>query len=455
MFESGVLQGGGTLAGFRGRPLKKLPAGRASALAIVWSEEYWITMCRLVAFALVVSFGSLIAGGAEELDEFMIRFIEEHKVPGAAIAVTKDKRLVYARGFGWADREGEVRVQPTSLFRIASLSKPVTAVAIMQLVQSGRLGLEDPMAKHLKGFAAYRGRKGYDPRLEKVTIRDLLQHSGGWDRSRSFDPMGLQGHLRVAKALEKTPPVVTRSVMKYMFQKPLQFDPGQDYAYSNFGYLLLGRIVEDTTGVTYEAYVRKNVLAPIGVTRMQIGFMEKELRAEGEVTYYDRAERRARAPYGRHQNQKVPSPYARPMQVMDAHGGWIASAVDLARFACDFDDPAESKLLKAETIATMFARPPGVLSQDKEGNPKDVYYALGWSVRPKGKGTANTWHTGLIQGTAALLVRRHDGFNWVLLFNTDSTSKGRALGSAADGVMHGAIDSVKSWPAGDLFKEFK
>jgi CubicO group peptidase (beta-lactamase class C family) len=386
--------------------------------------------------------------GTEVIDKFMTDFIAENKVPGAAIAVTRHGKLVYARGFGWADKESQEPVKPISLFRIASISKPITAVAIMQLVEARKLRLSDPIGTHLPAMRSYRRHPNFDNRINRITIQDLLRHSGGWDRDKSFDPMGLTGHLRVAQELNIAPPVDTRDVITFMFRRPLQFDPGTDYAYSNFGYLLLGRIIENVTGEKYESYVKKHVLAPIGVTTMQIGHMEKERRVANEVTYYDHKGRTATAPYGRQKNRTVPNTYARPMQYMDAHGGWIASAVDLARFANSLD-----QLLKPGSLNTMFDRQPGILGHDDRGQPKAAYYALGWMVRPQQR-RANEWHGGSIQGTSTLLVRRHDGFQWAILFNTNANPNDKNLSGLIDGPMHGVITSAKTWPDLDQFDSF-
>ena len=96
------------------------------------------------------------------------------------------------------------------------------------------------------------------------------------------------------------------------------------------------------------------------------------------------------------------------------------------------------------SIETMFARQPGILGHDREGNPKAAFYSLGWMVRPRENG-ANQWHGGLIQGTSTLLVRRHDGYRWAILFNTNSNPAGKALGGLVDGPFHGVVNSVDSW----------
>jgi N-acyl-D-amino-acid deacylase len=139
----------------------------------------------------------------------------------------------------------------------------------------------------------------------------------------------------------------------------------------------------------------------------------------------------------------------------EAHGGWIASAVDLVRFACAFDDPARCRLLKPETIETMFARPAGRAGHAPDGKPLAAYYGCGWNVRPIGShGGRNTWHTGRIAGTSTLLVRRWDGLNWAVLFNCDAGSAGAVPAAAIDPLVHRAADQVRSWPESDLFDRY-
>src|SRR5207237_6276037 len=126
--------------------------------------------------------------------------------------------------------------------------------------------------------------------------------------------------------------------------------------------------------------------------------------------------------------------------------------VDLARFAAAFDDPQHCKLLTAESIATMYARPPGLAGYDAAGKPRDMYYSLGWMNRDVATGKANHWHTGSLPGTATILIRRHDGRNFVALFNARSSPEAKHFGVAIDPLLHQAADEVKEWPKEDLFK---
>src|SRR5262249_9005879 len=123
-------------------------------------------------------------------DRLMESFVEQHKVPGAALAVARHGRLIYARGFGWADVEKQEPVEPAALFRIASISKPITAVAVMQLVEQGKLGLDDKILDRVKLQPHLEPGAKFDERWNQITLRHLLQHRGGLDRDKSFDPIG-------------------------------------------------------------------------------------------------------------------------------------------------------------------------------------------------------------------------------------------------------------------------
>ena len=384
------------------------------------------------------------------LDELMTSFLAEQKIPGGALAVAKDGKLLYARGFGWADRDAKTPVQPDSLFRIASISKPITAVAILQLVDAGELKLDDPAFSLLKLRPHLPDGAKVDPRLNTVTIRHLLQHAGGWDRDQSGDPMFRP--VRTAEAMNVAPPATAEHIIRTMMGRPLDFDPGERMLYSNFGYCVLGRIVEAVSGMTYERTVQQKVLAPLGIRSMRIGQTLAEGRAPGEVTYYTPNAATGLCIFPGNRDKKVPVQYGTfHVEAMDAHGGWLASAVDLVRFATAFDQPDRCPVLSAAGIRTMFARPTGHLGHDKNGRPAAAFYACGWMVRPVGHKGFNTWHAGGIPGTATLLVRRHDGFAWAVLFNT----RGKNTIGKIDPLVHRAVNAVRNWPDRDLFEEYR
>ena len=385
---------------------------------------------------------------AEAYDREVEAFLQARQVPGGALAVVKNRRLVYARGYGWADREKRIAARPDSLFRIASISKPITAVAVLRLVEEGKLDLDARAfdlvtLKPLPSAGAKR-----DPRLSQITVHQLLQHTAGWDHDQSFDPMSRS--VQIAKAAGEPPPARPHAIIRYMLGRKLDFDPGTRYAYSNFGYCVLGRVIEAVSGQPYETFVQDKILAPIGIRRMRVGATLAS--APEEVRYYTPDGAKADSVFPDTPKQ-VPWPYGGfYLEAMDAHGGWIASVTDLARFAAALHDPEHSPLLKPGTVRTMHAPPPPPVSRRKDGALEPAYYGCGWSVRPVAKeGKASSWHTGSLPGTYALLVRRWDGLSWAVLFNQRSENK-KLPDSAIDPALHRAADAVTEWPAEDLFR---
>ncbi len=385
-------------------------------------------------------------------DRMIRQFMQQHRVPGVALAVTDHGRLVYARGHGYADIAGKQQVKPTSLFRIASISKPITAVAVLQLVQRNELSLDDKVFDILTQKPHLAHGSLPDKRQAAITIRHLLQHRGGWDRDKSFDPMFQS--VRFAEKLGVQPPAGPDDVIRCMRGERLDFDPGGRYAYSNYGYCLLGRVIEEVTDESYADYVKKHVLAPLGIRSMRIGKTRLEGRGQNEVRYYDPG--RGPSVFAEDLDQQVAQPYgAWHLEAMDSHGGWLASVVDLARFACAFDSPRRCKILNRESIQQMFAPPPDLAGHDGDGKPTPVYYSCGWSNRLVGSGKFNRWHTGSLPGTATLLVRRHDGRNWAVLLNARVSPHTPHLGRALDSLVHKAANEVKDWPDHDLFDKFR
>ena len=385
-------------------------------------------------------------------DEHLSNYIERHRVPGVSVAVTDQGRLVYARGFGYADIAKREPVKPTSLFRIASLSKPITAVAILQLIEQDKLAFDDKIFEildfqdQMKQFG-----EDFESRLKDVTVRHCLEHRGGWDRGMSFDAMFQS--VRFAEEFGAVPPANQEVVITAMLAQKLDFDPGERYAYSNFGYCLLGRVIEQLTGDDYESYVKQNVLAPLDITSMRIGKTRLEGRAKKEVRYY--ASGTAKSVFADDFGEDVPWPYGGWfLESMDSHGGWIASAVDIARFAAAFDDPENCPILSPESIELMYARPPGLAGHDEDGKPKETYYSLGWMNRVIGEEKVNHWHTGSLSGTSAIMIRRHDGKNFVALLNTRNSPNASHLGREIDGLLHKAANEVEKWPESDLFSDF-
>lgn len=383
-------------------------------------------------------------------DELLVRFIRDHRIPGGALAVAREGRLVFARGYGYANLEARIPVVPESRFRIASISKPITAIAILQLVEQNRLRLIDKVATLLAVEPFLPEGTKQDSRVHDITILQLLQHRGGWDRELSFDPMfrtkEIAAHMGLPSRAEAA------DVVRFMFGHPLDFDPGERSAYSNFGYFLLGRVIEKVTGEPYEQYVQRNVLGPLGITDMRIGATAPASRAEGEVEYYVDRRLYESPPPGKNRNALIPLPYEGwRVELMDANGGWIATAADLVRIAAALDDPRQSALLQPATVSLMFARPAGRAGFQTDGTARPVYYGCGWEVRPAGPfGAPDHWHHGSLDGTGALLFHRRDKISFAVLFNRRTDSERKPLDEIIAPLLERAADSIVEWPEGSL-----
>ena len=402
-----------------------------------------LTAALLLSFA--VSLCSLSAGdfsvtGDEQpqltgFDAWMKAFMAEHKIPGGSLAIVREGKLIYSRGFGWADRDAKEPVQPESLFRIASVSKPITAVAILKLVEQGKLKLDDKVLDHLSFEPHLEEGKTFDERWNEVTIAHCLSHAGGWDRDVSYDPM-FQA-IRMAKSLRVDLPILPEHIIRYQLGQPLDFNPGERYAYSNFGYSLLGRIIEKVTGQPYEKYVQQEVLRPLGITQARIGGSLLDQRTSGEVRYYDVQDRQGTAIVGPGAGEtKVPISYGVWRQeTLDSHGGWIASASDLARFAAAFDMIDEGKrtrgnLLQPGIVRRMLSAHTDIPSTDDKSKIIG-HYGYGWMLKDEpGDDGIHTVarHGGSLACTAASLMHFPGGVNLAVLFNSGQNKEGKFLG---------------------------
>ena len=388
--------------------------------------------------------------GMQSYEKVVTEFMAEHDIPGAAVAVVHDGRLVYARGFGYADVENGTPVQPDALFRIASVSKPITSAAIMTLVEEGKLSLDDRVAPLIAHLTPAPGAT-VDPRWEQITIRHLLNHTGGWDRTKpngGFDP--IDRPLIAADAVGAPAPASAETLIRYMKGMPLDFEPGAKFAYSNFGYIVLGRVIERVSGMPYEAYVRARVLQPVGANRTRQGKSRlRDAHAE-EVKYYwpglgVNAPLVASVFPG---EGTVPFNYGGfHLEAGDASGAWVSSTVDLLRFLTGVDGrPDRPDILGPGIVAQMTSTGPPICASG------GCHYAAGWYVRPT-QGDASWWHGGTLPGTTAMLVRTYHDFAWVGLLNTRSLTAN--LEAALDAALAEAFMGVTSFPTHDLFSTFR
>lgn len=189
-----------------------------------------------------------------ELEDFLGKVVDSGTPPGMSLVVVKDDKIIYGKGFGWADLPRKIQASSETVYHWLSITKIATAIAILQLQEKGLLNINDPVTKYLSFFNVVYP----SDTSREVTILNLLNHSSGLPDPSGFRLMNWIHH-------EGTPPVNQTEMIKRVLPdySTLKFEPGKDYYYTNIGYMVLGGIIEKITGVTYEDYIRENILKPL------------------------------------------------------------------------------------------------------------------------------------------------------------------------------------------------
>ncbi|CCD99430.1 serine hydrolase domain-containing protein [Bradyrhizobium sp. STM 3809] len=329
-------------------------------------------------------------------------FMDTYGVPALSFAVGYAGEIVHQDAWGFADLQGQEAVTPQHLFRIASVSKPITSIALHRLIEQSRVRLGD----RVFGPGAVLGTDylapPYNPGVDQITIEHLLTHtSGGWSNDNR-DPMFAFPMRSQSELINWT-----------LAHRPLDHPPGEAYAYSNFGYCVLGRVIEKLTGRAYADHVRAEVLGRCGVTDMTIGGNRRDQRQPREVEYLSPDE----------------NAYGMNVTRMDSHGGWIARPADLVQLFMHVDGfTRPANILRGDTIKTMTT-----------GSRANKDYAKGWSVNT----FDNWWHTGSLPGTTTIAVRTHSGFCWAAFTNT--RRRGSKMDGDLDQLCWSMVKKVAGW----------
>ncbi len=288
-------------------------------------------------------------------------------IPGLSVAIAVGNQIVYSNGFGMADLENSIPAKATTVYRTASIAKPMTAVAVMRLAEQGKLDLDAPIQKYCPAFPE----KNYP-----VTARQLLGHLAGVRHYKARNESAGTEHF-----------FTLTDSLKTVKDDPLLFEPGTKYSYTTFGYSVLGCAIEGASGVSYEEYMRDNVWKPAGMEQTGIDdhFRLIPNRARG----YMQLRENDLAQLPPHLKAQVKAGAILNAQLHDTSmkipGGGIAStAIDLAKFAIAVNT---DKLVKPATREQMW-----VVQKTKDG--KETGYALGWSIGQTAEGMKLVMHNG-------------------------------------------------------------
>jgi N-acyl-D-amino-acid deacylase len=381
--------------------------------------------------------------GTEPFDNAITEFIAKWDVPGASLAVAKDGKLLLAKGYGISNKDNNTPVSDNTLFRMGSINKTLTAVVVMQLVELGKVKLDDKAI-------SYFTKLGIQPdiiedsRIQDITVRQLLQHTAGFDRNISGDHF-FQPRLRVVAQRQRAEPVTCQAIIKDALETKLDFTPGERFAYSNTGYCMLGKIIEAASGKAFTEYASNNVLQPVIGKAFLSG---KSLTSMPEETQYFMYPGEANLRGAPGVNRwSVPTPYGSySIENMDALGAWVATPSDVLKFFLAIDGSRGPRLLQPFTFDTMTA-PPSFAAQRNSNK----YFGMGVEVI-KDERQFNWFHRGSQPGVETLALRTSAGYSWVVAFNTrPHPDKRAAFFREFDRALWNAARNIKQWPLGDLF----
>lgn len=224
-------------------------------------NQYLSYISFTIVFALFSSCASIPklpdkVENISEFEEYMNKLVGSGTPPGMSLAVVKDDSIVYSKGFGWVDEPQKIHATPNTVYHWWSCTKIATAIAILQLQERGKLSLNDPVVRHLPFFEV----KYPSDTSKQVTILNLLNHTSGLPDPSLFTFIRWIHH-------DGDPPINQTDLVKKVLPdySKLKFEPGDHSEYSNIGYMVLGAIIEKVTGITYEDYIRQNILRPLGM----------------------------------------------------------------------------------------------------------------------------------------------------------------------------------------------
>ena len=341
-----------------------------------------------VLLALAVSFSSARAEPAPADPRFAAveRLIKTARaamlIPGLTVAVVEHDQIVFTTSDGYADLENKLPAAATTMWRIASISKPIAATATMQLVEQGKIKLDEPIWTYVPWYP----HKG----AHVITVRHILTHTSG---IRHYDYEAGE-----KESMEYFPTVEAGSHLNGVDREPLKFTPGAGYLYSSYAYLLLAGIVESASGLSYEAWLREKIFAPAGMATACLD-KNRELIPH-RARFYRKTDSGTAV---------INAPFV-DVSYKWAAGGILATAADLAHFAIALDT---GKLLSAESLKLVY-------TENKLTDGKPTGYGLGWHVETDQSGRLWAEHSGGATGGAAFLLRAPaDGLAIVILCNLE------------------------------------
>ena len=341
------------------------------------------------------------------MDSIMQRYLKRWEIHGAQLAISRHDSLLYARGFGYADKDRKIPMEPSYIMRMASVSKLVTATGIMKLRDMGKIRLSDKVfgPKGILNDTFYVN-SIRDKRYFDITVEQLLRHKAGFT-NYAGDAIFSTRYIMQQNRL--TTPPDHRTLLRIVLRRHLGYTPGTAQRYCNIGYTLLSLIIEKRTGMSYENFMQRYVLNPAGCYDFHIAGNYLKDRRKNETVYYMHSSS-VPVPEFNNSGRMVVRCYGEnDITTALGAGAWVASAAELCRLVASIDgDRTVPDVISPQAVKLMTQEMP------------DHQFSLGWNFTPRNR----PWiRTGSLVGTSALVLRYPDGECWVFITNT-STWKG-------------------------------
>lgn len=346
-------------------------------------DKVWIHFkIHVVILLFLLSHGAtfaLSAGGIpvdrleHEIDTYIFPLVSDNKFSGS-ILIAKGEVILFSKGYGYANREYNILNSPNTVYRIGSMTKQFTATAIMQLIEKDKLRLEDKLSQFIDDY----------PQGEKITIHHLLTHTSGISNFTRFD-----SYIRLM-----TVPVTITELIERFKNKPIEFEPGSQFKYTDSGYILLTYIIEKISGLSYAKYIDENIFEPLKM--MNTGYDYNDLILKNRANGY------IKSPNNEMQN----APYI-DMSIPQGAGGLYSTTLDLYKW---------DRGLFTDMILTSKYR-------QKMFTPHVADYGYGWGFEKRKDGRRSIGHNGVINGFSSVIHRfTEDDVVIIVLSNIESST---------------------------------
>ncbi|HMD73790.1 MAG TPA: serine hydrolase domain-containing protein [Steroidobacteraceae bacterium] len=410
---------------------------------------------RPLSRATIPAFGFATEDMSSAIDATVGNYMNEWGLPGGAVAITHTdcdssgncaSHLIFAKAYGYMDLDDWGFAEPDTRFRLASVSKPMAAMAIFKMIHDGMLKIDDKPFP-LPDLAVLIGGTPpdlYAPavfnlQLSAITVDEMLHHAGGWDRDAGPDLTGysvlsgLESYLSVITGMPQGAPSCTE-LMSYVESQPLQFTPGTQTQYSNVGFCAIGEVVSETSGMSYFDFLTANVLSPFGMIDTGMGYTPQDERQDREATYYDTTDAPAQSLFPPYAVVSAPYSAIGALESQEAAAAVLSTAIDVSRFAAQVAGGQPANLPGAPAY-------PGWPQKFYELSTKlpsyelpatgNTQYGAGWdqascpAFLPPGASpdplhaydNCNFSKSGGSQGTVSSLAVTADGYGFAAIFN--------------------------------------